>query len=123
MKRIISVGSILILLACLPPSRAVAGIPASPVVLVLLENHWAPALNTTNAPFLMSLKANGTYFSNYTDVGEPSYPNYLGIASGSTQGMTSDAASAGQFSAPSIWGQLTQAGIHWRVAQEGMSTT
>jgi hypothetical protein len=123
MKRTIAVGTVLLVLPFFPLPRAGAQIPASPVVVVMLENHWAPAINTSNAPFLMSLKARGTYFSNYTDVGEPSFPNYLGVASGSTQGMTSDAASAGQFSAPSIWGQLTQAGIDWRVAQEGMSTT
>jgi hypothetical protein len=54
-------------------------------------------------------------------VTHPSLPNYLALASGSTQGQSgTDKVSAGEFSVPSLWDQLTAAGVSWGVYEEGM---
>ena len=59
-----------------------------PVVVVMMENREDTQLTSSNAPYLTSLKTTGRYFSMYTSVVHPSFPNYLAIASGSTQGNT-----------------------------------
>ena len=70
-------------------SPAEATTPAPPVVVVMLENQEEFKLNATNAPYLMSLKAQGRYFSNYYGVMHPSFANYLAVSGGSTFGFTS----------------------------------
>jgi hypothetical protein len=126
---------LLIAFACLalaaPALGAIAGAPSSdvaeagtrpPVVVVMLENVEDFKLTQTNAPYLMSLKASGRYFSKYYGVVHPSFPNYLAFAGGETFGNTGGGASAGAFAADNIWNQLTKAGISWGVYQEHMPT-
>jgi hypothetical protein len=123
MKKVtVAVASVLAMVACGVPQFS-ASAASSPVIVVFLENHWDQAFNTTNAPYIVGLKARGTYFSNYWSLQENSFPNYMAFASGNRQTETDASAAAGAFVGPSIWGQLTQAGIDWRVAQEGMATT
>jgi len=93
-----------------------------PVVVVMLENVEDTKLTQTNAPYLMSLKPSGRYFSRYYGVVHPSFPNYLAFAGGDTFGNTGGGASAGAFAADNIWNQLTKAGISWGVYQEHMPT-
>ncbi len=99
---------------------ATAAAPGAPVVVVMLENREAARITPAVAPYLTSLKANGRYFSNYSGVVHPSFPNYLAFASGSTQGNTGGGAKAGVFPGDNLWDQLTRAGVSWGVYQEYM---
>ena len=120
-------GATLGLSAVLGLSASVAGVgsvaaaaPLPPVVVVMMENREDTQLTSTNAPYLTSLKTTGRYFSMYTSVVHPSFPNYLAIASGSTQGNTGGGAIAGAFPGANLWSQLSQAGVSWGVYQEYM---
>src|SRR6516164_10021679 len=101
---------------------AVTAAPA-PFVIIMMENHGLhPVLNDrTDMPYLNSLWRGGTSrdFTQYAAVGHPSLPNYLGMGSGFTQ-ATSDSVHPGQYAGPSIWDQLTQAGVSWGIFEEGM---
>jgi phosphatidylinositol-3-phosphatase len=92
----------------------------APVVVVMLENREATQLTASNAPYLTSLKSTGRYFSSYSAVVHPSFPNYLAFASGSTHGNTGGGAVAGAFPGDNLWNQLSQAGVSWGVYQEYM---
>src|SRR6266571_178603 len=95
----------------------------APFVIIMMENHGLhPVLNDqTDMPYLNSLWRGGTSldFPHYAALGHPSLPNYLGMASGFTQ-ATSDAVHPGEFAGPSVWDQLTQAGVSWGILEEGM---
>src|SRR5215213_1402796 len=80
------------------------------VVLVVEENHsYSQIIGNPDAPFITSLANQGTLFTNYHAVTYPSQPNYLALFSGSTQGVTDDGTYA--FSAPTLAGELQQAGL------------
>ena len=95
----------------------------APFVIIMMENHGLhPVLNDrTDMPYLNSLWRGGTSldFTHYAALAHPSLPNYLGMASGFTQ-AGSDAVHPGQFAGPTIWDQLTQAGVSWGIFEEGM---
>jgi acid phosphatase len=78
----------------------------------------------TDMPYLNSLWRGGSSldFTHYAALAHPSLPNYLGMASGFTQ-ATSDSVHPGQYAGPSIWDQLTQAGVSWGIFEEGMPQT
>jgi phosphatidylinositol-3-phosphatase len=110
------------------PAQAAA--PA-PLIVVMMENRgYAGVVGNTNMPYFNQLWSEGaagtgpvTDFQQMYAVYHPSLPNYLAIASGSTQGTSSDAVYAGEFNAPSVWDQLTAAGVSWGVYEEGMPAT
>ncbi|WP_327350484.1 alkaline phosphatase family protein [Streptomyces sp. NBC_01304] len=61
------------------------------VVVVIFENtNYSTIKGSTNAPYLNSLAAQGTLFTNSFGVTHPSQPNYLALFSGTQQGVTSD---------------------------------
>ena len=105
---------------------APAGTAPAPFVIIMMENHGLhPVLNDgTDMPYLNSLWRGGTSldFTQYAALTHPSLPNYLGMTSGFTQ-ATSDAVHPGEFAGPTIWDQLTQAGVSWGVFEEGMPAT
>jgi hypothetical protein len=94
----------------------------APVVIVMMENKEDVRLKPSNAPYLMSLKTQGRYFSRYYGVVHPSFPNYLAATAGSTFGFVPGSIKAGMIDAPSIWDQLSGAGRTWGVYQELMPT-
>jgi acid phosphatase len=104
------------------PARAAS----APFVIIMMENHGLhPVLNDrTDMPYLNSLWRGGSSldFTHYAALAHPSLPNYLGMASGFTQ-ATSDSVHPGQYAGPSIWDQLTQAGVSWGIFEEGMPKT
>ena len=78
-----------------PASPGTVAIPAfDHIVVVMEENHSPRAIigNTREAPFMNSLAAAGTLLTNYSAITHPSQPNYLALYSGSTQGVSDDAA-------------------------------
>jgi len=60
--------------------------------------------------------------TDYRSVTHPSLPNYLAAVSGSSAGITSDCSPAdcGDLSEPSLFGELEQAGLDWRVFSDAM---
>jgi hypothetical protein len=76
------------------PCGAVASPPAhyAHVVWIWMENHtWSSVINSSEAPYLETLAHECGTDTQYSDVGSPSLPNYLGATSGSTQGVSDDA--------------------------------
>jgi hypothetical protein len=76
------------------------GAPALPplprpdhVVIVIEENRsFSSVIGSDAAPYINSLATRGAVFTNFFAVARPSQPNYLALFSGSTQGVTSNAA-------------------------------
>jgi phospholipase C len=96
------------------------------IVVIFMENHALSYIlkNRAIAPYENALWAGtaGTPSEDMTAYGplaSPSLPNYLAVASGSTW-TNSDAVQPGQFAGPTLWDQLTGAGISWGVYEEGM---
>lgn len=115
----------------IPGTAAMAASPP-PLVVVVMENHsYSGVVGSSAMPYFNSLWSQGQAasgpVSDYTQmyaVTHPSLPNYLAIVSGSTQGQAGgDKVNAGQFNVPSLWDQLTHAGVPWGVYQEGMPST
>jgi len=115
------------LLGTAVPAAAARMAPArtgpAPFVIIMMENHGLhPVLNDpADMPYLNSLWRGGTSldFTHYAALAHPSLPNYLGMTSGFTQ-ATSDSVHPGEYAGPSIWDQLTQAGVSWGIFEEGM---
>jgi hypothetical protein len=102
------------------------------LIIVMMENHgYAQVIGNAEMPYLNAVWNEGknktgpvTDFLQMYAVGHPSLPNYLAIASGSSQGKSgTDSITAGQIAASSLWDQLTAAGVSWKVFQEGMPST
>jgi acid phosphatase len=90
-------------------------------VVIFMENHEQSAIvGSSSAPYENSLIRRGRSYTNYFAVSHPSLPNYLAFASGSTHGKTDDNVTAGEFDGPTLWTQLTGAGIPWAVYEESM---
>ncbi len=113
-------------LAVAPGARdmttAMQGTPT--VFTIVLENQdYADIVGSPNAPYINSLIARYGLATNYRDNAHPSMPNYLEMASGSTQGASDD---RGPTTAPfpvdadNLGSQLASAGIPWRSYQESM---
>ncbi len=99
--------------------QALAGI--APLVVIFMENHEQGAVvGSSSAPYENSLIHRGRSYTNYFAISHPSLPNYLAFASGSTHGKTDDNVTAGEFDGPTLWTQLTAAGIRWAVYEESM---
>jgi hypothetical protein len=79
------------------------------IVVVIMENHSFSQIRTNpQAPFINSLVNNGALFNNSHGVSHPSQPNYLGLFSGSTQGVGDD--DSHSFSAPNLAAALRRKG-------------
>ena len=86
-----------------------------------MENHEQGAVvGSSSAPYENALIHRGRSYTNYFAISHPSLPNYLAFASGSTHGKTDDNVTAGEFQGPTLWTQLTAAGIGWAVYEESM---
>jgi phosphatidylinositol-3-phosphatase len=106
--------------------RTSAGRTPAHIVVIFMENHALEYIlkNPAIAPYQNALWAGtaGTPSEDmtaYRPFTSPSLPNYLAVASGSTW-TTTDVVQPGQFAGPTLWDQLTGAGISWGVYEEGM---
>ena len=77
------------------------------VVIVIEENH--SAAQVAGSSYLSSLAARGASFSAMYGITHPSQPNYFGLFSGSTQGVTDD--SQYDITAPNLANSLAGAGL------------
>lgn len=94
------------------PPRSSASHP--PVVVILMENEESSSVvgNTTGAPYISkTLIPSGTLFTNYYAVSHPSLPNYLALTVGNTCGKDGTDTVTPLCSEPSIWTQMSAAGI------------
>jgi hypothetical protein len=100
-----------------------------PLIIVAMENRGiSQVVGNAAMPYFNTLWNEGknltapvTDYTQMYAITHPSLPNYLAIASGSGQGTSgTDSVSAAQFNAPSLWDQLTSAGLSWGVFEEGM---
>jgi len=85
-----------------------------PVVVILMENEESSSVvgNTTGAPYISkTLIPSGTLFTNYYAVSHPSLPNYLALTVGNTCGKDGTDTVTPLCTEPSIWTQMSAAGI------------
>jgi len=89
------------------------------VVWIVMENKAASqVMGSSGAPYLNGLAGACGAATSFFAESHPSLPNYIAMTSGSTQGITDDAApSSHQLGVPSIFSQL---GGDWRALQESM---
>jgi hypothetical protein len=102
------------------PCGVTTAVPAwQHVVWIVMENHAAgQVVGSPSAPYLNSVAAKCGYATNFYAESHPSLPNYIAMTSGSTQGVTDDAApSSHPLNVPSIFSQL---GSDWKSLQESM---
>jgi hypothetical protein len=93
----------------------------TPLVVIFMENHeQGDVAGSSSAPYQNELARRGRAYTNYFAITHPSLPNYLAFASGSTNGKTNDDITAGEIDGPTLWTQLTAAGIKWAVYEESM---
>jgi hypothetical protein len=86
--------------------------PTEPIIVIMLENkHYSDIVgNSSDAPYVQSLIARGTLYTNY-EAAPGSLPDYLLNTSG-LAGSTS--------SSDNIFNQLQQAGVSWGEYEESM---
>ena len=80
------------------------------IVVIVMENHaYGQIIGDPAAPFINDLARRGALFTRSYAITHPSQPNYLGLFSGSTQGITDDGC-PNRFTAPNLAADLNKAG-------------
>ena len=80
------------------------------IVVIVMENHaYGQIIDDPAAPFINDLARRGALFTRSYAISHPSQPNYLGLFSGSTQGITDDGC-PNRFTAPNLAADLNKAG-------------
>ena len=90
------------------------------VVWIVFENHsYRQIIGSSSAPYFNQLARKCGLAKNAAALRHPSLPNYIGLTSGSTQGITDDGSpSKHPLNVPSIFSQLRSGGS--RSLQESM---
>ncbi len=107
--------SIALLASCVPiPSLAPPCTPPTPqrVLIVIEENKaFSEIIANPDAPYINRLASEGALFTSSFAVTHPSQPNYIAFFSGSTNGVSDNAAhSHDEFTAPNLGSKLLAAG-------------
>jgi phosphatidylinositol-3-phosphatase len=90
------------------------------VVVVIEENHgYSGIIGSSQAPYINTLATQGALFTSSHALTHPSQPNYLGLFSGSTQGITDDSCPH-TFAARSLESELIAAGKTFVGYSEGL---
>jgi phosphatidylinositol-3-phosphatase len=93
------------------------------VLIIIEENHgYDQIINSANAPYINHLAKEGTLFTNSQAITHPSQPNYLGLFSGSTQGVDGDECldTKTPFTTPNLGAALLQAGYTFKAYSESL---
>ncbi|MFO0774913.1 MAG: alkaline phosphatase family protein [Nitrospiraceae bacterium] len=105
------------------PSLALAEVPVPTpdhVVIVVLENHsYSSIIGSPDAPFINGLAARGALMTQYYGMTHPSQPNYIGLFSGSLQGVTGNDCPL-TLQAPNLGHALLTAGKTFAGFSEGL---
>lgn len=92
-------------------------------VLTIVEENDSYTNMMTKMPYLDGLAAKYGYSNNYRALTHPSLPNYLGLAAGSTFGVTTDCSvSTCPQTGPTVFDQAIAAGKSAKVYAEDMTT-
>lgn len=87
------------------------------IIIVWFENKgYSQIIGKSNAPYINSLISKGTLFTNAHGLTHPSYPNYIALFSGSTQGISSNSCISGApKTATTLYNQLGKVGalLRW----------
>lgn len=128
--------AVLVGLVCVLPSSTTTSAAGSPcnrpgqpparydhVIWIVMENHTRRSvIGSPSAPFETYTAALCGTADDYRMVGSPSLPNYIGMTTGSTQGITDDRAPASHpVTADNLFRQVRAAGRTARTYAEGMS--
>jgi hypothetical protein len=100
------------------PTPTISTTGITRVVVVWMENEEASAITASSMPYLFGLSTQYGRATQMYGVAHPSFPNYLAMWSGSTQGVTDD--KTHNFTAASLASQVTAAGKQWRVYAQGV---
>ena len=118
-----------------PTTAAVVSDPdAAPCVGASTPQHWehvlwiwfenkpdVAVLGSPDAPYLTQLAKECGTADDYHGLTHPSLPNYLAATSGSTHGVQDDAGpEVHPLDGPSLFGQVSDAGLEWRSYQEAL---
>ena len=109
-----------------PAELTAATVPTpAHVVVVVEENHSYSDIigNTTSAPYLNQLAAQGALMTESYAVTHPSEPNYLALFAGSTFGLTADTCPVNEGSKPNLGSELLAAGYTFKGYSEGLPST
>jgi len=95
------------------------------IVFIIMENNPQSGITSTTAPYMHSLASTYANSTNYvgpvSSSWSPSLPNYIGLTSGSTQGITNDnGPSSNPVSAVNIIDKLDIAGVTFKFYMENM---
>jgi acid phosphatase len=95
--------------------------PVTKVLVVVVENHSLAQMKA-GMPYTHRLARTYGYATSYFGARHPSLPNYLAIASGSTHGVTTDAAPADNLTVrgQSVFGRAIAAGLTATVYADAM---
>jgi hypothetical protein len=100
------------------PASPTARIPDfSHIYVIVLENEERGSIiGNSAAPYINHLASSYGLATNYTAISHPSEPNYIALASGSTNGVTND----GNYDLhePSVFDQIDASGRTWQVAAQ-----
>ena len=90
------------------------------VVIVVMENKGCDeVIGSPDAPYLNDLARRYGFASNFYALQRPSLPNYLGLTSGTTFGLTRNCTDC-SFRARNVVDQLERAHISWKAYMESM---
>src|SRR5437763_707485 len=95
-----------------PGPRHATGSPAHVMVIVEENRGRGEVIGAADMPYFNSLAHKYGNTTDWDGLVHSSLPNYLALASGSTQGLTENGCGY-SFAGPTIGSQLTQAGISW----------
>ncbi|WP_214414054.1 alkaline phosphatase family protein [Sphaerisporangium fuscum] len=118
-----SAGAILVAVpAAATPAAAAPAVPRfDHVVVVMFENtDYSTVKGSSNAPYLNSLASQGALFTGSFALTHPSQPNYVGLFSGSTQGIDGDKCRSGDLTRGNLGQQLLDAGLSFKGYSENL---
>ena len=118
-----SFAALLLATACQPvasggkPSPSPTTAPPKHVFVIVLEN--TPYQLAMRQRYIAGLAKQYAVATNYSEISNPSLPNYLAMTSGSTWGITDDEFHT--LPATGLGNQLSSAGISWKAYMEGFT--
>ena len=108
-------------------AQSTASIFAHPdhIIFVWFENKkYSSIIGSSNAPYINSLIAKGTLFTNMFAITHPSYPNYIDFFAGQSNGVTSDnCINTKLLTTPNLYTNLKIAGRSFAWYSEGLPYT
>jgi phosphatidylinositol-3-phosphatase len=94
------------------------------IVVAVFENHGYPeVIGAGQAPYLNQLAARGALLTDAHGLTHPSQPNYIGLFSGATHGVSDDSCPRDIAGTANLGSQLVAAGLTFTGYSEGMPST